>query len=96
MNVKRYVVHHGVIKYSDDKHMTISTMIRLKTTRTTYAKDYECTISVESTKDNKASVEIVGYASGQSSLFDMKKKNSPAYKVLEGIHAELANMDLTK
>lgn len=84
----KYVQHNGVIKYSDDKHMTITAMIHLRGGNWGYAKDFECTISVESTKDNKASVEIVGYATGRSSLSDMKKKNAPAYKVLEGIHAE--------
>jgi hypothetical protein len=86
----RYAQHHGTIKYSDDKHMTITATIYIPGGKWSYRKDYECTISVQPSGTGKSTVDIVGLAkTSQTTFSDLRKKNAPSIKVLEGIREEL-------
>jgi hypothetical protein len=87
----RYAQHHGTIKYSDDKHMTVTATIYIPGGNWSYRKDYECTISVEPSGADKSTVDIVGVSEGRTSFSDLRKKNSPPFKVLEGIRQELGS-----
>lgn len=85
----KYAQHHGVIKYSDDKHMTITVLVHIPGGGWSYAKDYDCTISVEALEQNKSQVHVVGqYTTKQTTFSDLRKKNSPAVKVVEGIREQ--------
>lgn len=88
--VYRYAQHNGTIKYSDDKRMTLTATIYIPGGKWSYRKDYDCTISVEPHGKDQAEVDVIGtYTTRQTTLSDLRKKNSPAVKVIEGIRAEL-------
>ena len=87
--VYRYAQHHGTIKYSSDKHMTISAVIYIPGGHWSYRKDFDCTISVEPSEGNKSVVDIVGVAkSKHTSVRDVFGKG-PVAKVIDGIRKEL-------
>lgn len=88
--VYRYAQHHGTIKYSDDKHMTVTATIYIPGGKWSYRKDYECTISVQALAANKSEVDVVGLSKTyRTTVSDLKKKNAPPVKVIEGIREEL-------
>jgi len=87
--VYRYAQHHGTIKYSSDKHRTISAVIYIPGGHWSYRKDFDCTISVETSEGNKSVVDIVGVAkSKHASVSDVFGKG-PVAKVIDGIRKEL-------
>ncbi|HEV2424668.1 MAG TPA: hypothetical protein VGZ29_07570 [Terriglobia bacterium] len=86
--VYRYVQHNGRITLMDEKRYTITAVIFLRATKTTWRKDYDCTISVEPVEGGKSAVNIVGtYPRAQTSLIGMYKVH-PAETVLQGIREE--------
>jgi hypothetical protein len=87
--VYRYAQHHGTIKYSSDKHMTISAVIYIPGGHWSYRKDFDCTISVEPSEGNKSVVDIVGVAKSKHTTVSDVFGKGPGAKVIDGIRKEL-------
>ncbi len=59
--VYRYAQHHGTIKWSDEKRFTLSGSMSIPGGNWDWRKDFDCTISVEPSKDGRKSiVDVVG------------------------------------
>jgi hypothetical protein len=54
--VYRYAQHHGTIKWTDEKRFTLSGSMSIPGGNWDHRKDFDCTISVEASKDGRKSV----------------------------------------
>jgi hypothetical protein len=91
--VYRYAQHHGTIKWSDEKRFTLSGSMSIAGGKWDWRKDFDCTISVEASKDGEKSVvDVVGtFPAKQQSLVGAFGEG-PAVKVLKGIREEFDNL----
>lgn len=94
--VYRYFQHHGTIKFSDDKHQTLSGVIFLGGGKWDYTKAFDCTVSVEELENGRSAVNVIGtYPSQQRSLIGMFKEG-PYVRVLRGIREDFERRAIRK